>query len=69
MIGPLQSALVSSLCSLCSKTDARSDCYVRVEREERATCRPCWEQVLLDPRRVLRNLREHGSAADGPSES
>ena len=59
---------MSSVCSLCSKSDARPDCFVRVEREERATCRPCWEQVLLDPRRVLRNLREHGSAIDGPRE-
>lgn len=48
---------MSSLCSLCSKTPAREDCYVRTEREEKATCRACWEQLLLDPRRVLRSLR------------
>ena len=51
----------SVVCSLCSKSDARSDCYVRVEREEHPACRPCWEQLLLDPRRVLRSIRE-GSA-------
>jgi hypothetical protein len=48
----------SVVCSLCSKVDARSDCYVRVEREEHPACRPCWEQLLLDPRRVLRSVRE-----------
>jgi hypothetical protein len=48
----------SVVCSLCSKPEARSDCYVRVEREEHPACRPCWEQLLLDPRRVLRTIRE-----------
>ena len=49
------------VCTLCSKTPAREDCYIRVEREEHPACRPCWEQLLLDPRRVLREVRE-GSA-------
>ena len=49
---------MNSLCTLCSKKAAREDCYVRIEREERPTCRPCWEQLLLDPRRVLREMRE-----------
>jgi len=49
---------MTSLCILCSKTPAREDCYVRVEREDRPACRPCWEQLLLDPRRVLREIRE-----------
>jgi hypothetical protein len=49
---------MTSLCILCSKTPAREDCYVRVEREERPACRPCWEQLLLDPRRVLREIRD-----------
>ena len=46
------------VCTLCSKTPAREDCYIRVEREERPACRPCWEQLLLDPRRILREIRE-----------
>jgi hypothetical protein len=52
---------MSSVCTLCSKTPAREDCYVRVEREDRPACRPCWEQLLLDPRRVLREIREDAS--------
>lgn len=52
---------MSSVCSLCTKTPAREDCFVRMEREEKATCRPCWEQLLLDPRRVLRSLRGEGT--------
>jgi hypothetical protein len=48
---------VSSSCALCSKTEARSDCYVRFEQDERPACRPCWEQLILDPRRTLRALR------------
>lgn len=48
---------MSSVCTLCTKSPARQDCYVRMEHEDRPTCRPCWEQLLLDPRRVLRSLR------------
>lgn len=49
---------MKDVCSLCCKSDARQDCYVRVEAEEHPACRPCWEQLLLDPRRVLRSIRE-----------
>ena len=52
---------MSSVCTLCTKTPARQDCYVRIEREERPTCRPCWEQLLLDPRRMVRSLRGEGT--------
>jgi hypothetical protein len=52
---------MTPLCALCSKADARVDCYVRVEREDRPACRPCWEQLVLDPRRVLREIREAAS--------
>ena len=45
---------MTSDCALCGSRDARPDCYVRVELEERPSCRPCWEQLLLDPRRVVR---------------
>jgi hypothetical protein len=61
---------MSSLCTLCTRTPAREDCYVRIEREERPTCRPCWEQLLLDPRRVLRSMRgETTRARRNPSAS
>jgi hypothetical protein len=56
-MGKLQN-VNSVVCSLCSKPEAQSDCYVRVEREEHPACRPCWEQLLLDPRRVLKSVRE-----------
>jgi hypothetical protein len=49
---------MKSLCVLCSKSAGREDCYVRVDREDRPACRPCWEQLLLDPRRVIREIRE-----------
>jgi hypothetical protein len=61
---------MSSSCSLCSKTEARSDCYVRFESDERPACRPCWEQLILDPRRILRALRgEETSGSPNPSAS
>ena len=61
----------SVVCSLCSKPDVRSDCYIRVEREEHPACRPCWEQLLLDPRRVLRSIQEGSTRLRfrGPSNS
>jgi hypothetical protein len=52
---------MKSLCTLCSKAAAGEDCYVRVEREDHPACRSCWEQLLLDPRRVLREIREDGA--------
>ena len=61
---------MSSSCALCSKTEARPDCYVRFDRDERPACRPCWEQLILDPRRILRALRGEGSPAQlNPSTS
>lgn len=61
----------AAVCSLCSTTPARSDCFVRVDRDERPACRPCWEQLLLDPRRVLRSFRRAagGSVLPDPSAS
>jgi len=52
---------MTPLCTLCSKAAAREDCFVRYDREERPTCRSCWEQVLLDPRRVLLEIRERSA--------
>ena len=45
------------VCTLCRRTAARQDCYVRLETEDRPACRACWEQLFLDPRRVLRSLQ------------
>ena len=56
-------------CALCSRPATRQDCYVRIEREEKPACRPCWEQLLLDPRRVLRTLRGDAGAPRTPSAS
>jgi len=57
-------------CALCRRPEARPDCYVRFDREERPACRPCWEQLILDPRRVLRSLlAERRPAAPAPSAS
>ena len=44
-------------CQLCKKPTAHEDCYVRLDRGDHPACRPCWEQLLLDPRRVLRSLQ------------
>jgi hypothetical protein len=44
-------------CTLCKRPTAREDCYVRLQAEEHPACRPCWEQLFLDPRRVLRSLQ------------
>lgn len=49
---------MTGVCTLCTKSAAREDCFVRIEREERPTCRPCWEQLLLDPKRVIRAFLE-----------
>jgi len=57
---------VNSVCSLCSKPDAQSDCYIRMESKDHPACRPCWEQVLLDPRRVLKSIREGRSGLRFP---
>ena len=48
---------MTQLCRLCRTSTAREDCYVRLEREDHPACRACWEQLFLDPRRVLRTLR------------
>ncbi len=44
-------------CQLCRQPTTHDDCYVRLDRGDRPACRPCWEQLLLDPRRVLRSLQ------------
>jgi hypothetical protein len=44
-------------CQLCKQPTALDDCFIRVDRGDHPTCRPCWEQLLLDPRRVLRSFQ------------
>ena len=58
---------MASDCSLCSRSEARPDCYIRFHDEERPACRPCWEQLLLDPRRILRELSDGSARAGRPS--
>ena len=45
-------------CPLCKGPAPDTDCYVRLDKEDRPACRPCWEQLFLDPRRVLRSLQD-----------
>jgi hypothetical protein len=48
---------MESMCRLCRRSAARADCYVRLETEDHPACRACWEQLFLDPRRILRTLQ------------
>ena len=48
---------MAKTCQLCKKPRANDDCYIRLDRGDHPACRPCWEQLLLDPRRVLRSLQ------------
>ena len=43
-------------CGLCREAPPREECFLAVEGEERPLCRSCWEQALLDLRRVARRL-------------
>lgn len=44
-------------CRLCRTSTAREDCYVRLQTGDEPACRACWEQLFLDPRRILRTLQ------------
>ena len=44
-------------CRLCKGPAVKDDCYVRLETGDQPACRACWEQLFLDPRRVLRSLQ------------
>jgi hypothetical protein len=48
-------------CRLCAKAAAREECYVRLQQEDHPACRACWEQLFLDPRRILRALAGGGA--------
>ncbi len=40
-------------CRFCHRPAPGEDCYARCPEGECPLCRSCWEQLLLDPRRVL----------------
>lgn len=44
-------------CQLCKRPAAQDDCFVRLNEGDYPACRSCWEQLLLDPKRVLRSLQ------------
>ncbi len=44
-------------CRLCQGPALRDSCFVRLEGDDHPACRACWEQLILDPRRVLRTLQ------------
>ena len=52
---------------VCRRSAARQDCYVRLETEDHPACRPCWEQAFLDPRRILRVLRNPPKEGPDPA--
>ena len=54
-------------CQLCRLSSAGDECYARVDGRECPVCRTCWEQLLLDPRRILRQLERW--PLDAPSEA
>jgi len=47
---------MSRTCRLCRGLVSSEDCYARLDEGECPVCRACWEQLLLDPRRILRQL-------------
>ena len=63
----METNVVNMRCHLCQERPFSNSCYVRRDGRESATCRRCWEQVFLDPRRVLETLRgrEGRGAMDG----
>ncbi len=46
---------MNACCRVC-EGPASDCCYVRMNGHESPACRNCWEQVLLDPRRILESL-------------
>ena len=44
-------------CLLCLKPSDDGTCYVRLHKKDLPSCRNCWEQLLLDPARILRQIR------------
>lgn len=49
-------AATGATCRVCREYPPRSECYLVVQGAEEPVCRLCWEQAVLDPRRVARRL-------------
>lgn len=53
---------VEATCRVCREHPPRPECFLSVEGAEEPVCRFCWEQAVLDPRRVARRLRSPSTA-------
>ena len=58
---------MTKTCRLCAKAAAREECYVRLREEDHPACRACWEQLFLDPRRILRTINSAGAGGSMPA--
>ena len=56
-MGSLSMEVRAGACRLCREAPVREECFLAVEGEDRPLCRSCWEQALVDLRRVARRLR------------
>lgn len=43
-------------CRLCTRSAPDERCFVKSQGKDQPTCRPCWEQLMLDPRRVIASI-------------
>ena len=43
-------------CRLCTRSAPDDRCFVKCQGEDQPTCRPCWEQLMLDPRRLIASI-------------
>jgi len=43
-------------CRLCGRLGIDERCFVKCRGEDQPACRACWEQLILDPRRVLASI-------------
>jgi len=43
-------------CRLCGRLGIDERCFVKCQGEDQPVCRPCWEQLILDPRRVIASI-------------
>lgn len=49
---------VQGLCKVCTDLPPRRECFLSIDGAEQPVCRFCWEQAVLDPRRVARRLHD-----------
>ena len=47
-----------TLCRVCAALPPRGECFLAVDGAEEPVCRFCWEQAVLDPRRIARRLHD-----------